>query len=120
MSEEYFCNIFIYVLKKKQLYLIWTTQILGWPGGAIVGNKKVVGSAPNPGLLVEFACSPCVCLAFLQEFRLPPTIQIDIQLIGNSKFFLSVNISVWMFCLSVWPCDELLTCPGYHLTFTLT
>lgn len=32
-------------------------------------HKKVVGLNPNPGnfLLVEFACSPCVHVASLQE-----------------------------------------------------
>ncbi|KAF7648537.1 hypothetical protein LDENG_00155190 [Lucifuga dentata] len=35
--------------------------------------KKVPGSSPASPFCMEFACSPCVCVGFLQVLQLPPT-----------------------------------------------
>ena len=42
---------------------------------------------------VEFACSPCACVSFLQVLQLPPT-DMHARLNGGSKLPLRVIVSV--------------------------
>ena len=43
---------------------------------------------------VEFPCSPCPCVGFLQVLQLPPTVHRHVWLIGGSKLPGGVIVSV--------------------------
>lgn len=55
---------------------------MGWRGGGVVVHWLVLfpycKTAPGLNLrllCVEYACSPCACVGFLQVLRFPPTLQ---------------------------------------------
>lgn len=55
----------------------------------------------------------------LRVLQVPPTVKnMHIRLFGDSKWSVGVNVSVNGF-VSMWPYDEMVTCPGCHSAFIL-
>ena len=99
------------------IHVISTTkdQLLGLVVSAVASQE---GSQWRGSFCVEFPCSPCACVGFLQVLRLPPTVQRHVRLIDGSKLPVGVIVSVhgcWSTCGSVmhWWLDQ-----GGSLPFT--
>lgn len=69
--------------------------------------------------LSEFACSPCVCMCFLQVIGFPSTVPMHARWARLRTLKLPLGVRVNDVCLCV-VCDGLPTCPGYIHCLRLT